>query len=62
MSENGSELFVKVIYENTKRPDNETLGLCWLCKKWKKEVTAWQHICNDCVEKCAEQNMEEYNE
>jgi hypothetical protein len=29
----------------------QTLGQCVLCKKWKPEVDAWQHICNDCVEK-----------
>jgi len=40
---------------------SEYLGLCCLCHKWKTEVNAWQHICNDCVEMCAQQNMEEYN-
>jgi len=27
------------------------VGLCCLCKQWRHEVDAWQHICNDCVEK-----------
>jgi hypothetical protein len=30
----------------------KTLGKCVLCKQWKPEVDAWQHICNDCVDKC----------
>jgi hypothetical protein len=31
---------------------NGTVGKCVLCKQWKPEVDAWQHICNDCVDKC----------
>jgi hypothetical protein len=27
------------------------VGLCCLCKQWKHEVDAWQHLCNDCVDK-----------
>lgn len=34
------------------------LGLCVLCKQWKPEVDAWQHICDDCVDACAKQEDE----
>jgi hypothetical protein len=30
----------------------QTLGQCVLCKEWKPEVDAWQHLCNSCVDKC----------
>lgn len=29
------------------------LGKCVLCKQWKPEVDAWQHLCNSCIDKCA---------
>jgi len=36
-----------------KRSKERYQGKCVLCKQWKPEVDAFQHICNRCADRCS---------